>query len=65
MKDSLRFNELVVEKALVSLVKAYDVDNTTPGEILLSLELIDTNGNEDRYIVEQLVLEKRAEKIEA
>ncbi|XP_058793772.1 tudor domain-containing protein 7A-like [Phymastichus coffea] len=64
VKDSLRFNELVVDKSFVSIVKKCEVENTVAGETVLSLELIDTSTDDDVDIIQQLIKEKRAEKIE-
>lgn len=64
VKDTLRFNELVVSKELVSIIRSCDMDNLQSGDTVLSLELIDTKTEEDIYIANVLVNENRADKVD-
>ena len=69
VKDSIRFNEMVVTKKFVSIIKSLDYtdkdtnSNIVEGEILLGLELIDTSTNEDIFIGAELIRQNRAEKV--
>ncbi|OXU29931.1 hypothetical protein TSAR_011134 [Trichomalopsis sarcophagae] len=64
VKDTLRFNELIVSKKLVSIIKSCDMDNLQSGDTVLSLELIDTTTSEDIYITNVLVNENRADRVD-
>lgn len=62
VKDSLRFNELVVNKSLVSIIRSKGLDES--GVFILGLELTDTSDpEEDLHIIEVLIKENRAEPI--
>ncbi|XP_014225705.1 tudor domain-containing protein 7-like [Trichogramma pretiosum] len=63
VKDAIRFNELVVSKNLVVLVKSYE-ENPIPGQSYIGVELIDTSTADDIYISQILIQEGRAEKVE-
>ncbi|XP_029040468.2 tudor domain-containing protein 7 [Osmia bicornis bicornis] len=60
VEDSLRFQELVVEKNFVSVVVESKPDVLSPADTVLGLKLIDVNTTEDIYIDQLLVREGRA-----
>ncbi|XP_076172297.1 tudor domain-containing protein 7 tapas isoform X2 [Ptiloglossa arizonensis] len=60
VEDSLRFQELVVEKNFVSIVVESQPDGLSPADTILGLKLIDVNTTEDIYIDRLLVEEGRA-----
>ncbi|XP_012148923.1 tudor domain-containing protein 7 tapas isoform X2 [Megachile rotundata] len=60
VEDSLRFQELVVEKNFVSVVIESKPDGLFPADTVLGLKLIDVNTTEDIYIDQLLVNEGRA-----
>ncbi|CAK9832538.1 Tudor domain-containing protein 7 [Anthophora retusa] len=60
VEDSLRFQELVVEKNFVSIVVESKPDGLSPANTVLGLKLIDVNTPEDIYIDRLLVDEGRA-----
>ncbi|XP_043254220.1 tudor domain-containing protein 7-like [Colletes gigas] len=60
VEDSLRFQELVVEKNFVSIVVESNSDGLSPADTILGLKLIDVNTTEDIYIDRLLVEEGRA-----
>lgn len=60
MEDSLRFQELVVDKNFVSIVYEFKSDGFSPADTILGLKLIDVNTAEDIYIDQLLIEEGRA-----
>ncbi|KAK1132304.1 hypothetical protein K0M31_016420 [Melipona bicolor] len=60
VEDSLRFQELVVDKNFVSIVVESKPDGFSPADTVLGLKLIDVNTAEDIYIDRLLVEEGRA-----
>ncbi|XP_043287366.1 tudor domain-containing protein 7 isoform X2 [Venturia canescens] len=59
-EDCVRFQNLVVERALVSVVQEVDADRHLPRDTVLGLSLIDVSTAEDVYIGDVLVKEGRA-----
>ncbi|KAG9430713.1 tudor domain-containing protein 7 isoform X1 [Apis mellifera carnica] len=64
VEDSLRFQELVVDKNFVSIVVESKPDGLSPADTILGLKLIDVNTAEDIYIDRLLVEEGRATVID-
>ncbi|XP_076752241.1 tudor domain-containing protein 7 tapas isoform X1 [Xylocopa sonorina] len=64
VEDSLRFQELVVEKGFVSIVVESKPDGLSPADTVLGLKLIDVDTNEDIYIDQLFVQEGRAMVVE-
>ncbi|XP_076247225.1 tudor domain-containing protein 7 tapas isoform X2 [Calliopsis andreniformis] len=60
VKDSIRFQDLVVEKNFVSIIVESKPDGLSPADTILGLKLIDVNTDEDIYIDRLLVEEGRA-----
>ncbi|OAD62297.1 Tudor domain-containing protein 7 [Eufriesea mexicana] len=60
LADSLRFQELVVDKNFVSIVVESKPDGLSPADTILGLKLIDVNTPNDIYIDRLLVEEGRA-----
>nr|XP_033339584.1 tudor domain-containing protein 7-like [Megalopta genalis]XP_033339585.1 tudor domain-containing protein 7-like [Megalopta genalis] len=60
VEDSLRFQELVVEKNFVSIVVESKADGLSPADTVLGLKLINVSTEEDIYIDQLLVNEGRA-----
>ncbi|XP_076661435.1 tudor domain-containing protein 7 tapas [Halictus rubicundus] len=60
VEDSLRFQELVVEKSFVSIVVESKPDGLSPGDTILGLKLINVSTDEDVHIDKLLVDEGRA-----
>ncbi|XP_033350171.1 tudor domain-containing protein 7-like [Bombus vosnesenskii] len=60
VEDSLRFQELVVDKNFVSIVYESKSDGFSPADTILGLKLIDVNTAEDIYIDQLLIEEGRA-----
>jgi hypothetical protein len=54
------FQELVVEREFVSIVKETGPDLLNPTSMIVGLQLIDTSKEEDVYIHELLVSQERA-----
>lgn len=63
VEDSILFNELIVNKDIVAVVRSYDVDAASSGELVLTLDMIDNSGKEPLYIRHVLVEENRANSI--
>ncbi|XP_054015092.1 tudor domain-containing protein 7-like [Hylaeus anthracinus] len=63
VEDSLRFQELVVDKNFVSVVVESNSDGLSPADTILGLKLIDVNTTEDIYIDKLLVNEGRATSV--
>ncbi|XP_075215820.1 tudor domain-containing protein 7-like isoform X2 [Lycorma delicatula] len=61
--DCLRFQDLVVEKQLVSIVMEKGPDLLNPSESVLGLQIIDTTTDEDIIIANLLVEERRAKSV--
>ncbi|KZC05161.1 Tudor domain-containing protein 7 [Dufourea novaeangliae] len=64
VEDSLRFQELVVEKNFVSIVVESKHGGLSPADTILGLKLIDVNTAEDIYIDRLLVEEGRATRMD-
>lgn len=50
--DTLRFMTLIQSKNLVSIIKKQEINNAIVKGIVLSVELVDTSGDEDVDIAE-------------
>lgn len=62
-EDCVRFQELVVDKQLVSIIMEKGPDVLNPNVTVLGLQLIDTSTDEDVVISHVLISEKRALRV--
>lgn len=64
VEDSIRFQDLVVEKNFVSIVVESKSDGLSPADTVLGIKLIDVTTDEDIYIDRLLVEEGRAMSVD-